>query len=279
MAKLSNEEESSRRVLLAVDMCQWEGLSLMDGRVTRLHLSGCSPSLQGSAVLGPELGRMSELERINLNNNKISGPLPLLECLGRLSFLRQLSLSNNQISGSLKNISVLKHLADLDLSKNALTGLIPEELGSLRGLISLNLSHNKLVGTIPPEMSGLFILCSLNLSNNFLVGRIDNWIGSLKSLQRLNLAHNQLEGSLPAALTRLFSLEYLHLHGNQVCLSLHQLLLTKSPTIIMLLLLAIRNVFFLISDLLFCFFTSSFVLAAPRRYPNGRADQSKPWDS
>jgi len=94
--------EVSHGAMLAQDMTLWKGLGLLNGRAYKLNLSGCQPPLQGSSAIGPEIGLMAELERINFNNNKISGPLPLVECLGRLTQLRQLSISNNQISGSLR---------------------------------------------------------------------------------------------------------------------------------------------------------------------------------
>jgi len=192
--QFSIEEEPDRGAMLEKDMTFWKGLGLMNERVHKLNLSGCQPPLQGDSVIGLEIGLMAELERINFNNNKISGPLPLLECLGRLRRLRQFSISNNQISGSLKNISVLKHLTDLELSRNVITGPIPLELGSLDQLVSLNLSHGKLTGTMPSEMSGLFNLRVLNLSHNKLHGHLKSWIGSLPRLQRIDLGYNPLEG-------------------------------------------------------------------------------------
>lgn len=49
-------------------------------------------------MLGPEVGLMSELQRINLSHNTLSGPVPLLACLGRLPELRQVCLSHNKVT-------------------------------------------------------------------------------------------------------------------------------------------------------------------------------------
>lgn len=55
----------------------------------------------------------------------------------------------------------------LDLSSNALSGMIPVELFDIEGLdIALNLSCNALTGTIPPQISALNKLSILDLSHN-----------------------------------------------------------------------------------------------------------------
>ena len=60
----------------------------------------------------------------------------------------------------------------MNLSRNDLSGSIPEEIGSLELLESLDLSWNELSGTIPPSISNFQALGMLNLSNNHLSGNI-----------------------------------------------------------------------------------------------------------
>ncbi|KAI3991946.1 hypothetical protein MKX01_012891 [Papaver californicum] len=64
----------------------------------------------------------------------------------------------------------------MDLSKNSLSGDIPNELTTLVGLRSLNLSENKFIGGSIPEsiycILDLNFLSHLNLSYNNLSGRI-----------------------------------------------------------------------------------------------------------
>ena len=50
-------------------------------------------------------------------------------------------------------------------------GVIPAELGELRGLKELGLAHNRLVGPIPVSLGGLVCLQSLSLSCNSLEGK------------------------------------------------------------------------------------------------------------
>ncbi|RVW90846.1 Leucine-rich repeat receptor-like kinase protein THICK TASSEL DWARF1 [Vitis vinifera] len=60
----------------------------------------------------------------------------------------------------------------LNLSRNQLTGKIPEKIGAMQGLETLDLSCNCLSGPIPPSMSSITSLNHLNLSHNRLSGPI-----------------------------------------------------------------------------------------------------------
>ncbi|KAL7145406.1 hypothetical protein ABFS83_07G081500 [Erythranthe nasuta] len=102
----------------------------------------------------------------------------------------------------------------LDLSNNAFTGPIPDEVGSLRNLTVLHFSNNRLSGLIQNSL-GMCIsleklhlegnlfeaqishgLSSLDLSQNNLSGTIPIFLGTLR-LQQLNLSFNSLQGEVP----------------------------------------------------------------------------------
>ena len=91
---------------------------------------------------------MSDLDSLYLSGNKISGPLP--KNIGAaMPTLVYLSLGSNLINGSIpKSLCIPDYLHTLDLSKNMLSGEIPDCWKS-RMLIFINLSENKLSGTIP----------------------------------------------------------------------------------------------------------------------------------
>ncbi|CAK8565263.1 unnamed protein product [Lathyrus sativus] len=76
--------------------------------------------------------------------------------IGNLSHLRTLFLQNNQLSGPIPvEIGNLPELQTLDLSGNLLTGNIPSSLGSLTHLNFRRLSKNKLSGQIPQPVANL----------------------------------------------------------------------------------------------------------------------------
>lgn len=104
----------------------WEGVTVdATGRVRELsqfhnNLSGPIP---------PELGSLSNLERLDLSGNRLTGSIPAE--LGSLNSLEALSLLGNQLTGSIPaELGDPGNLADLDLSENQLTGSIPPELGA-----------------------------------------------------------------------------------------------------------------------------------------------------
>ena len=64
----------------------------------------------------------------------------------------------------------LGRVAGLDLSRNGLSGSLPEELGDLASLITLDVSGNRLAGRLPERLGDLANLVSLNLSANYFSG-------------------------------------------------------------------------------------------------------------
>ena len=86
------------------------------------------------------------------------------------------------------------------LHRNALSGEIPAELGSLSILFAMQLTDNSLSGEIPAELGGLSYLISLDLSGNELSGEIPAELGGLSYLGFLGLGGNQLSGCVPSSL-------------------------------------------------------------------------------
>jgi Leucine-rich repeat (LRR) protein len=80
--------------------------------------------------------RETEIERLDLSRNELSGALP-----GEVRFMASLislDLSDNNFTGVPAEIGQLSRLEDLNLSNNPITGL-PHELGNLKNLKMLDL--------------------------------------------------------------------------------------------------------------------------------------------
>ena len=167
----------------------WHGVTTdADGRVTDLlfydnQLTGTIPT---------QLGQLTKLQYLNLNNNELSGTIP--------TELRRLT-----------------KLTGLDLGNNRLTGTIPTQLGQLTELRYLNLHDNQLTGTIPTQLGQLTKLTALYLDSNELSGEIPAELGSLTNLQRLRLQNNQLTGPLPLTLSALSQLLVLNIQSTTLC--------------------------------------------------------------
>ena len=153
---------------------KWSGVSVggEPSRVTRLDLD----ALRLTGHIPAELGRLTALDILSLENNELSGAIPA--ALGALEKLRYLLLENNQLSGS-----------------------IPGDLGALRGLWRLKLGGNQLTGPIPPELASMVSLGTLELHDNQLSGTVPRELENLPDLHRLTLAGNAgLTGCLPPSL-------------------------------------------------------------------------------
>ena len=175
----------------------WYGVKVDGfGRVSEFHLYGVE-GVQGS--LPPEIGNLTGLRDLSLENANLSGPLPAE--IGNLVNLRNLDLSGNQLSGSLPpEIGNLVNLRILDLSGNQLSGSLPPEIGNLSSIEFLHLSGNQLSGPLPPEMGQLVSLKSLMLGGNPISGQIPSEFTSLTNLSTLFIGDTQLTGCLPGDL-------------------------------------------------------------------------------
>ncbi|PWA55460.1 leucine-rich repeat protein [Artemisia annua] len=200
--------------------------------------------------------KMPVVDFLDLSHNKLSGPLTNLpnEGSGDNHFnghFKALFLQDNLFNESIP-ISLCRRtdLEFLDLSRNRLTGRIPECLGNMQSLytmqlssnqlsgvisssmvmngvslkytttfplvINMDLSSNKLAGEIPVELMSLFALVGLNLSNNLLNGSIPDNIGNMKALISLDFSGNRLTGPVPPSIAALNFLSHLNLSHNNL---------------------------------------------------------------
>ena len=143
-----------------------------------------------------------------MTSNNLSGSIPAE--LGNLTNLAGLALENNSLSGNIPSeLGNLTNLNNLTLDNNSLTGSIPAELGNLTNLLYLMLNSNSLAGSIPSELGNLTYLEFLNLGNNSLSGSIPSELGNLENLDSLYLGDNSLTGPLPQWLSDI-SITYLN---------------------------------------------------------------------
>lgn len=152
----------------SVDPCSWRMVTCTgDGFVSSLGL----PSQSLSGTLSPEIGNLTNLQSVLLQNNLISGPMPAT--IGALQKLQTLDLSNNTFNGEIpSSLGALRNLNYLRLNNNSLTGSCPESLSNIEGLTLVDLSFNNLSGSLPKISARTFkiignpLICGPKAGNN-----------------------------------------------------------------------------------------------------------------
>ncbi len=156
-------------------------------------LSGCPAlthvNLQNNQIDGPLPGFASNnLLGLNLGDNELSGTIPDFSDAHPL--LQQCLLFGNNLSGSIPNFTNLAELTTLTLSRNQLTGSIPNF--NLPSLTWLELTDNQLTGQIPPlDLPNLSLL---RLGMNQLTGTLPSFDG-MPTLNTLVVCPNDLVGA------------------------------------------------------------------------------------
>ncbi|XP_073014287.1 uncharacterized protein [Typha latifolia] len=130
-----------------------------------------------------------------------------------------MDLSRNHLSGPIPDsISNLKSLNLLDLSHNSLSGPIPNALRGITSLRALILTGNAMHSTIVPNnaFKGLKEITTLVLSDMGLEGPIPESLGEMPRLRVLHLDGNKFNGSIPQSFRRLEKLSELRVDGNRL---------------------------------------------------------------
>ncbi|KAL4309349.1 hypothetical protein GQ457_01G003570 [Hibiscus cannabinus] len=209
---------------------------------TLSKLSLTSLSLLGNRLSGPipgEIGDISTLEGLVLEDNLFGGPLP--SNLGNLGGLSRLLLSSNNFTGRIpESFGKLKNLTDFRIDGSSLSGRIPDFIGNWTKLTRLDMQGTSMEGPIPstiselknltdlritdlsgrsssfPNLEGMKDMEELVLRNCLLTGSIPPYIGEMTSLKTLDLSFNRLSGQIPQELQGLTKLDYLFLTNNSL---------------------------------------------------------------
>ncbi|CAA2987652.1 probable LRR receptor-like serine threonine-kinase At1g07650 isoform X1 [Olea europaea subsp. europaea] len=125
-----------------------------------------------------------------------------------------IALKGQNLTGDVpQQFAKLRHLKNLDLSRNYLNGSIPSQWSSMR-LLDLSFMGNRLSGPFPKVITRITTLVNLSLEGNQFSGSIPSDIGCLVNLQKIILSSNQFTGELPMALSKLTHLTDMRISDN-----------------------------------------------------------------
>eukprot|EP00980_Cylindrotheca_fusiformis_P013819 scaffold3579_cov168-Cylindrotheca_fusiformis.AAC.4 len=197
--------------LSANSICDWSGLDCDDtGSVTKLVFN--ANNLQGS--IPEELGRLTQLQLLNLKQNSLTGSLP--STIGFFTNLQKLDVYSNDLVGAIPSeIGNLSDLIEMILWQNRISDAIPSEMGRLGQLTNMDFAENALEGTLPTELGGMTSLGQMYLDNNRLEGPLPSELGRLQNLAGIYARNNLLSGIVPSELGNCASLTDVTLNSNE----------------------------------------------------------------
>ena len=159
-----------------------------------------------------------------VNNTNWLSTLPISDWYGitvKDSSVIAIELSRNHISGQLPNdIGQFANLEILNLSDNDISGELPDSLQYLISIKNLNLSHNQFNGDLNNTFGNLNRLIFLDLSFNNFAANIPKDLGRLIQLKELNLSNNNFQNKIPVEIFRLQNLKVLNLQSNSLTRSI-----------------------------------------------------------
>ncbi|CAI9276839.1 unnamed protein product [Lactuca saligna] len=178
----------------------------LESQTTLIKLTLSNATISGPL---PTWLRKMHIKFLDLSQNKLIGPLRNLPNGGKIHvsrypFYAGLFLQDNLFNGSIPTSLCRRiDLIILDLSKNRLTGKIPNCLKNLQNLEGIRFSSNKLSEWIGEKLQDLMVL---RLRGNNFMGRIPRSVCNISELQILDVAYNNLTGTIPRCLGRLHAM-------------------------------------------------------------------------
>ena len=110
------------------------------------------------------LGRLTNLQMIDLSSNSFSGTIPSEVGNLRLNFM---DFGRNSFSGPLPStLYQLTNFTALYLTRTNVNGSIANEIGQLTKLIRYRMYRNQMSGTFPSQVGNLAIITLFDISFN-----------------------------------------------------------------------------------------------------------------
>ncbi|KAK6265581.1 hypothetical protein QUC31_016418 [Theobroma cacao] len=188
------------------------------------------------------MGTLHSLQSLHLQNNHLSGEIPL--SLKNCTNLVLLDFSENELYGHIPKWlgHGFRNLKFLILRSNKFSGYIPDQLCALHSLQVLDLSYNDLFGSLPRCLSNFSAMVKASdskdpdtslaasivnvsffeytiISRTFFAsivmkGHMRQYTTTLDLVRSIDFSYNSLSGEIPTDVTSLLKLQALNLSHN-----------------------------------------------------------------
>ncbi|XP_058076456.1 receptor-like protein EIX1 [Magnolia sinica] len=156
-----------------------------------------------------QLLNLTSLQLLDVAQNCLSGSIPQ-------SFENLMAMKNEQKINHVRSYGGMGSSYYEENLLVSMKGLVLEYTRTVSLVTCMDLSRNNLSGEIPEGFTGLLGLRALNLSGNHLTGKIPDKIGKLALLESLDFSENQLSGTIPLSMSNLTFLSCLNLSFNNL---------------------------------------------------------------
>ena len=196
----------------------WNGVTCNGASKTQSVTKLVMSKMGLTGTIPVSVKELSSLVELDLDINSLSGTIPS-DVFSCSTSLEQVWLNNNKLSGTVpvtiaQGVATTATLRNVDLSYNSLSGTLPYGMRFLQALVYFHVQFNNLTGQIPELASPL--QSSLDLNDNLFNGTLPVSLGFMTVLQSLDVANNKLWGTLPDSFLQLVQLFYLDVDNNQL---------------------------------------------------------------
>lgn len=148
--------------------------------------------LEGNPL--PSINPLTSLDLVYLEGNFFTGSLDATFA-ANWNAVRALDLSENQFTldftGAFPtHLLALPTLNVLDVSRNSLSGVLPDNIAFQNTIVFFSLHENKMRGTVPETLTNLGTLHHLDLSNNGFTGTLPTRVVQHAPLFQVYMAEN-----------------------------------------------------------------------------------------
>ncbi|CAN6803759.1 unnamed protein product [Brassica oleracea] len=170
---------------------------------------------QISGKLPPDLGNLSNIDRMLLSSNYLTGDIP--STFSKLTTLTDFRISDNQFTGTIPDlIQNWTELGKLVIQASGLAGPIPSTIGSLTKLTDLRNSELSGSESPFPPLQNMISIKTLILRNCNLTGELPPYLGQMNKLKLIDLSFNKLSGPIPVAYSSLDNVDNIYFTSNML---------------------------------------------------------------